>query len=168
MRQRDMNGVNLAAAFAAGGKKRQTPHQVSGDTAGFGWIAKGTARTKASSFSATKEQEAASNQTGREEASGRIEHRASDTMSEAAGLSPNVRELVALYARAKRNAPSQLHMRNSDKSICWAFQSFGGCSRGETCFHQRTFGESYLAVIGKLNSLEKNQRINQSSNSFIH
>ena len=40
------------------------------------------------------------------------------------------------YNRVKKNSPSQLHSSHNDKSICFAFQSPGGCKRGETCYHQ--------------------------------
>ena len=138
MRQLNMNGASLATAFAAGRKSDELCTRYLITPLALGGTPKGTQEPRSSVTQQPKNKtqpqpkHAGKRPPQQVVPNAKSTKRQKQTSTKHAGGS----EANNRYARVKKNAPSQLHMRNNDKSICFAFQTPKGCRRGETCYHQ--------------------------------
>ena len=133
-----MNGASLATAFAAGRKSDELRTRYLITPLALGGTPKGTQEPRLSAIQQPKNKtQPQPKQAGKRPPqqvvpNAKSTKRQKQTSTKHAGGS----EANNRYARVKKNAPSQLHMSNNGKSICFAFQTPKGCRRGETCYHQ--------------------------------
>ena len=135
MRQLNMNGVTLAEAFAAGRRSDElrTRYLVTLLALGGTQRRHQEARPEAVRPNTKPQQQ---NQAQPRQGTKRKQTSKDRRAAKRQEISKATQGGTSRYASAKKNAPDSIHQRHNGKSICFAYQTPAGCSRGEDCWHQ--------------------------------